>query len=380
MASKMREFHSPTMIKRSMQVRREEYLDFMTFQRNERPLFTEFLGPLIGVKEEWAEQGATPGELDFSAFRYRAPMDGHVPVNTGWMGGEEEKILEETADHVISRDRMGRLMKLFKSVATLPMPMDYPVSDMNDWKRIRHHYEFSEERFEKGWEKTALAHREAGRIVTINCPGGFDEPRQLLGEERLCIFCYEQPELIHDILKTIGDTACKVLERVSARIPVDQLNVHEDLAGKSGPLFGPRQVREFMTPYYQRIWSLLKSRGSRIFKQDSDGNMNSIIPDLLEAGINFMYPMEPAAGMDIVKIREAYGKRLAVMGGIDKHVLRESKEAILAELEYKIPPMVRTGGCILSLDHRITNGTPLENYRFYIEKVWEIMERETARP
>ena len=86
-----------------------------------------------------------------------------------------------------------------------------------------------------------------------------------------------------------------------------------------------------------------------------------------------MHPMEPAAGMDIVQIRALYGKRLAFYGGIDKHVLRKSKEEIVAELEYKIPQMINTGGCILGLDHRIPNGTPLENYRFYIHKVWEMI-------
>ena len=66
------------------------------------------------------------------------------------------------------------------------------------------------------------------------------------------------------------------------------------------------------------------------------------------------------------------------MGGIDKHVLRRSQAEIIAELEYKIPPMVRTGGCMLGLDHRIPNGTSLANYRFYIQKAWEILERATA--
>jgi hypothetical protein len=56
-------------------------------------------------------------------------------------------------------------------------------------------------------------------------------------------------------------------------------------------------------------------------------------------------------------------------------VLRRSKEEIVAELEYKIPPMVASGGCMLALDHRIPNGTPLEAYRFYIRKAWEIMDR-----
>jgi len=83
--------------------------------------------------------------------------------------------------------------------------------------------------------------------------------------------------------------------------------------------------------------------------------------------------------MDIVKVRQSYGAQLAFLGGIDKHILRRSKAEIVAELEYKIPPMVRSGGCVLGLDHRIPNGTPLDHYRFYIEKAWEIMDREAAK-
>jgi uroporphyrinogen-III decarboxylase len=155
--------------------------------------------------------------------------------------------------------------------------------------------------------------------------------------------------------------------------------VHEDMAGRSGPLAGPKQVAEFIAPYYRRIWDMLRSRGARLFGQDSDGNTNSVIDAFLDAGVNFMYPMEPAAGMDIVRVRARYGQRLALMGGIDKHVLRRSKDQIAAELEYKIPPMAATGGCVLGLDHRIPNGTPLENYRFYVAKAWEIMDREAGK-
>ncbi len=370
------DIHATLAIKRAMEVGRDEYLNYMTFQSNDRPLFTEIFGPLLGLKEEWVEQGASPGELDFSAFRYRRAMDGYVPVNTGWIGGCEEEILEETDEYIISRDRMGRRMKLIKAAATLPLPMEYPVRNMDDWLKVKQHYEFSEERFGEGWEKAAREHLQAGRVVTVCIPGGFDEPRQLMGEEGLCIAYYEQPELVHDILQTIGDTAMKVLDRVSAAVGVDQLFVHEDMAGKSGPLAGPKQVAEFIRPYYRRVWDMLRDRGTRLFSQDSDGNMNAVIPAFLDAGINLMYPMEPAAGMDIVKVRETYGKKLAFMGGIDKHVIRRSKDEIVAELEYKIPPMVRSGGCVLGLDHRIPNGTPLDNYRFYMQKAWEIMDRE----
>lgn len=371
--------HEDLAIKRTPSVGREEYLDYMTFRRNDRPLFTEIFGPLLGLKEEWEAQGATPDELDFSAFRYRCEARTGVAVNTGRSGGCPEVLIEENDEVRIWRDGMGRTMKLPKHYATLPLPLDYPVHDMDDWRRIKHWYAFSESRFAPDWAPVARRGREADAVMTVSIPGGFDEPRQLMGEEALCLAFYEQPDLIHEMLDTMGETAFRVLERVSSEVQVDLLFVHEDMAGKSGPLAGPRQVRDFIAPYYRRIWDMLHERGARLFEQDSDGDMNAVIDAFLDAGINSMYPMEPAANMDIVKIREKYGPRLAFTGGIDKHVIRRSQAEILEELEYKIPPMVATGGCVIALDHRIPGGSSLANYRFYVDKAWDIMERESRK-
>lgn len=370
--------HSDLAIRRTATVGREEYLDYMTFRRNDRPLFTEIFGPMIGLKEEWEEQGASPQELDFSAFRFCCEGRGYIPVNTGRQGGYPEQVVKETDEEIITRDNLGRTMKLCKNIATLPLPLDYPVKTFADWLKLKPWYQFSEERFSRDWEATARRYYQEGLVVCVGIPGGFHEPRQLMGEEALCLAYYDQPDLIHDMLETIGDTVCRVLDKVSATVPVDLLTVGEDLAGKSGALAGPPQVREFIKPYYRRVWDLLQNRGARVFEQDSDGNLNGVIPAFLEAGLNCMYPLEPAAGMDIVKLRKQYGTQLAFRGGIDKHVLRRSRREIEAELEYKIPPMVRTGACVLGLDHRVPNGTSLANYRFYIQKVWEIFARETS--
>jgi hypothetical protein len=370
--------HKDLAIKKTPTIGREEYLDYMTFQSNERPLFTEIFGPIIGLKEEWEEQGATPEELDFSAFTYRCEARGHIPVSTGRIGGLPDVLIEETAEHKIWSDALGRTMKLVKATATIPLPLDYPVKTMDDWLKIKPLYEFSEARFGTDWQSIALRYRNEDKVISVSIPGGFDEPRQLLGEENLCLGYYEEPELIHDMLQTIGDTALKTLDRVSKAVPVDLLFVHEDMAGKSGPLAGPDHIREFITPYYRKVWNMLQERGTRLFDQDSDGDMNPVIDAFLDAGINCMHPLEPAANMDIVALRKKYGTRLAFAGGIDKHIIRRSKEDIVKELEYKIPPMVKTGGCVLALDHRIPNGTPLENYKFYIRKAWEIINRETA--
>lgn len=357
----------------TVEILRDEYLDYMTSRRVERPLFVELFGPLVGLEQEWRSQGASEAEIDLTAFGFDYVRRHGVHVNTGLRDGFEEQVLEDTSEHLVKRDRYGRTVRLCKGAATIPLPLDYPVTDMDSWLRMKPHYTFHEDRFAEGWAQQARHARENGALVVVRIPGGFDEPRSLMGEEAVCLACYEQPELIHDMLQTIGRMAERALERVSREVQVDQLSVHEDMAGKSGPLFGPRQVEQFVAPYYRRIWEMLSARGAQIFSQDSDGNMDAVIPAFIEAGVNCMYPMEPAAGMDIVEVRRTYGPTLAMLGGIDKHVLRRSREAIREELEYKLQPCMRTGGTVFGLDHRIPNGTPIELYRYYVKTAREML-------
>jgi uroporphyrinogen-III decarboxylase len=274
---------------------------------------------------------------------------------------------------LIQRDPLGRTMKLFKKSATIPLPLNHPVRDMDSWLELKPLFTFRPERIDRDALQRAKAAQAEGALVVAYIPGGFDIPRELMGEEISCLAYYEQPELMHDILATIRDTSLRVLEQITDEIVIDQLSVHEDLAGKAGPLIGPAQIREFIAPYFRDVWQLVSSRGTRIFDMDSDGNVERVLDLFLECGLNSMHPMEPAAGMDIVALRKKYSSRLAMRGGINKHVLRESKEAIRTELEYKMQPLMHQGGIAFGIDHRIPNGTPLENYRYYVDLGRELL-------
>jgi len=355
-----------------MRFSREEYLELMTFGDIGRQMFVELFGLLIGLDDDWRAQGATQDEIDLF-FDWDYVRITGCGANTGPRGGFKPQTLEENDEYLIQRDYLGRTVKLCKGFATIPLPLDFPVKNMDDWAKLKYMFEFHEDRINWDAVDAAKKARASGVLVVGNMPGGFDIPRELMGEEVACISYYEQPELMLDILQTMGDTAFKIFERVTEKLVIDQLSVHEDMAGKSGPLVGPAQVEKFIKPYYRKIWDLLSSRGTRIFQQDSDGNMNAVIDAFLDCGLTCMFPMEPAAVMDIVSIRKKYGKRLSMLGGIDKHILRGTKEDIRRELEYKMQPIMREGGMVFGLDHRIPNGTPLENYRYYVDTGREML-------
>jgi uroporphyrinogen-III decarboxylase len=355
-----------------MRFDRRQYIDLLTFGQSDRPMFVELFGPLIGLADEWRSQGATEDEINMVAFDWD-----YVPIvgcgaNTHPIGGQAEVVLEDTPEHLIKRDFLGRTLKLCKQAATIPLPLDFPVKNMDDWLKLKPMFLFNESRINADAIAAAKAAQQRGELVVASIPGAFNWPRELMGEEVACLAYYEQPELMHDIVDTLAKTSLEVLRRVSDRITIDQLSVHEDLAGKSGPLIGPAQIAEYVRPYFRGVWNMLSSRGTRIFQMDSDGNLNPVMDAFLDCGLTSIFPMEPAAGMDVVALRRKFGTRLAMLGGIDKHVLRRSREEIEAELEYKLQPCMRKG-YVAGIDHRIPNGTSIDNYRYYVKLGREIL-------
>ena len=161
---------------------REEYIELMTFGKIERQMFVELFGPLIGLDAEWRAQGATTEQIGMTAFDFDYVPSFWVGANTSIMGGETPRVIEDTPTHTISIDAFGRKVKLPKGFATIALPMDYPVKTMDDWVKIKPKFTFCEERIP--WDRIEEAARlqKQGKFILGEMQGGFDLPRELMGE------------------------------------------------------------------------------------------------------------------------------------------------------------------------------------------------------
>jgi uroporphyrinogen decarboxylase len=190
----------------------------------------------------------------------------------------------------------------------------------------------------------------------------------MVGVEQLCVLFYDDPAWIEEMMDGVADFIIAMMDKILAHTDIDVFGFWEDMAYKTGPLLGPDMLRKYALPRYRRVVDHLSKKGVKYFALDSDGDVNSLIPVWLDSGINTLYPFEAQCGIDVIKIRQQYGKDLRLWLGINKHALAVGPTAIDAELT-RVKPLVDQGGYVAGLDHSVPPDVPFKNYCYYMDNL-----------
>ena len=293
----------------------------------------------------------------------------------------EEKIIEETPEHIIKQDIYGR--QVIKNTGS-DLELDYKpvIETMEDWENLKLHAEkeleayFSDEQIEAAYGHLAEGHNRGDYSIRLNIEGFFWVPRELLGIEAHMYAFYDEPELLHAINDYILEIYRTKLLKVIDLVQPDVIYFMEDLSGKNGPMVSPDCFEEFVADYYRALIPLFKKHGVGNVFVDTDGDFARLIPNFMDAGVDGFLPMDVNAGMDIVEVRKQFPK-LKFIGSFNKLEIAKGPEAIDKEFD-RILPVIRGGGYIPGSDHQVAPSTSLENYKYYIEKLRKIMEQAGA--
>ena len=165
------------------------------------------------------------------------------------------------------------------------------------------------------------------------------------------------------------ETARPILGQTS----VEYICFAEDMAMKTGPLLSPQTYETFIYPRFKRVIEFLKGNGVRYVVVDTDGNPEALIPLMLDAGVDALWPLERAADQDPIRLRIKYGKSLRLWGGVDKRRLTLGPEAIDAHLR-ELRPLIEEGGFIPTIDHTAPPDIRWANYQHYVESKARLLE------
>lgn len=324
--------------------------------------------PWAGTIARWHREGMPEG-ADWRDF-FGVDKNEHIYVDIS--PRYEEKVLEETDTYRIVTSSWGVTMKHFKEQDSTPEFLDFTVTNEEAWEKAKARMTLDRDRIDwKRLEEQYDRWKAEGRFLTGEFWFGFDVTHSwMVGTETLLIAMMENPEWVKDMISTYLDRCIGLFDMIwDAGYQFDEIFWPDDMGYKGTAFFSAETYREIVKPFHKKACEWAHSKGIYAHLH-SCGNINALIPDILDAGVDALNPLEVKAGMNPVELKEKYGDRVVLHGGINA-VLWSDRDKILEEIKRVVPIVKQGGGYIFSSDHSIPNDVSLENFRQIVAQVKE---------
>jgi uroporphyrinogen decarboxylase len=195
---------------------------------------------------------------------------------------------------------------------------------------------------------------------------------RLLGQLNTMMWIGEYPERFGKQLLRIGEFyyQCAEAEIKAANGLLDGFVIWGDVAYRNGMFFSPDYWREYYKPTVKAIIALCHKHNLPVIYHGC-GNVNCILPDYIEMGLDAYNPLEAKADLDVVTLREQYGHRLAFCGNSDIRVWERGDPAeVRREVLHRLRA-AKGGGMIFQSDHSVASDVSGKTYDLIVKLVRE---------
>lgn len=343
---------------------KERFLRMYAHQEADRiPIVDD---PWQGTIARWQQEGMPKG-IDWRDF---FQVDKSEIVSVDISPRYPVKILEENDRYYIATSPWGVTMKHFKELDSTPEFLDFTVTTPETWEKAKSRMSPSEDRIDWAFlEKNYPQWKAEGRWIQAGFWFGFDVTHSWMsGTETILIALLEEPEWVKDMFNTYLDRCISLFDLLWERgYRFDAIRWPDDMGYKNTTFFSSSLYRELLQPVHTRAVKWAHDHGI-VAELHSCGDVMSLLPDIVNTGVDGLNPLEVKAGMDVRKVKREYGSRLTLRGGVNA-VLWDQKEAIISEIRDLIPVLKEKGGYIFSSDHSIPNSVCLENFKEIVAEV-----------
>ncbi len=189
----------------------------------------------------------------------------------------------------------------------------------------------------------------------------FERAWSLAGMEELMIWMLTEPAFVHDLMDEICKYNISLIKQSSSLGGLDAVRFGDDWAGQQGLLLGKELWLEFIFPRLSRMCEAAREEGLFI-GQHCCGKVDSLIPEMIRAGIHFFDPFQPEV-MDVRQVFNSFYGKISFLGGlsIQKTLPYGSIEDVAQESTALIRDLGSRGGYIFSPSHALTADIPPEN-------------------
>ena len=192
-----------------------------------------------------------------------------------------------------------------------------------------------------------------------------ERPSLVRGKEKFYCDMALRPEMAHFMIEKFTEFYCedltRALEATNGRI--DMVLLLADLGTQNGLMFSKEMLDNFFVPYAARLFSIARQAGVKSLLH-SCGSVREYIPELIEAGVDVLNPIQVGArGMVPAELKQDFGRELCFHGAIDiqQTLPRGTPDDVREEVRTRIGELGQDGGYIVCSTHNLQNDAPTEN-------------------
>jgi uroporphyrinogen decarboxylase len=184
----------------------------------------------------------------------------------------------------------------------------------------------------------------------------------LFGYESFCFKLYDETELVDAVFERVGKFYIEYTRALCDFPCVKLIWGSDDLGFRSSTLISAKLLREKVLCWHKKCAEVAHEKG-RPYLLHSCGQLEEIMDDLIDdVGIDGKHSYEDAI-LPVTEAKKRYGKRIAILGGIDMDFLcRADEQSIRRRVRETLEICMSGGGYCLGTGNTVANYIPLENY------------------
>ena len=261
-------------------------------------------------------------------------------------------------------------------------PVNAPVSPVMRSSSDVRNYRYPDVGRDRAEDVVAAVRRARGEAAVF---AGIQGPLRtawfLMGFENLCLNLFDDLDGVLALFRGAVEFNTRLVEQLEGS-GIDGVVISEDMGFAAASYFAPEVFRNHIFPFQRELLRNARKLGVPVILH-SDGNLNSIIDDLMGMKFDAYHPFERKAAMDIFAVRARYPDAVLI-GNLDsKSTLVEGDMArIRADAEECIQRLGTRGRYIIASDHSINDSIRPETILGLIDIVRAAgrYPRGTARP
>ena len=205
----------------------------------------------------------------------------------------------------------------------------------------------------------------------------FERAYAMQGLENFLLNMALHPEFAVALLKKNAEQ-CKVLmgaflEQLGGN--VDMIKIGDDLGTQVSLMISPKMYRQMLKPIHADFIRFIKERTKAKVFFHTDGDVEPLIEDFIEIGVDILNPIQTSAGKmsDLKSLKSKYGGRIVFCGAIDTHRVLPfgTPDEVRAEVKRVIQALGPGGGFMLGPVHTIMDDVPAQNVLAMVDAVEE---------